>query len=99
MRLPSYTMQIVRVVTRWGLFLMRGGSSSLESRSLWKARTATQVLDANSRSSFTGRYCSDPEYAVLEALSKELDSPNSFDDDYQIESSTDVCPCKKRCHC
>lgn len=43
-----------------------------------------------------GKICSGFESVVSDALSKELDSRSC--DDYQIESSTDVCPCKKRCH-
>lgn len=51
--------------------------------SLWKAETVAQDPDTNSTSSFIGRHCLDPGYAVSEALSKELDSSTSFDDDHQ----------------
>jgi len=40
-----------------------------------------------------GRYCSSSMQGVSEALSKERD-PVCSDDDHQIESSTDVSPCK-----
>lgn len=74
MRLPSCVVQIPRVVTRWGLFLRREVHFFLlKVHSLWKAETVAQDQTQTLTSSFIGRYCSDPWYAVSEALSKELD--------------------------
>jgi len=69
-----------------------------------KAEVAIEEQDKHSGSLLMERYLSAPMSAVSEALSKELDSGTLdpyfilSDDDYQIESSTDLCPCKKRCH-
>jgi len=91
--IASCAMKIVSGVTRWGLFLMREVHSFWRVHSLWKAEMVQRARTSHSISFFRDRYCSSSMLGISEALSKERD-PVCSDDDYQIESSTDVRPCK-----
>ena len=71
-------------------------SSFFRVHSLWKAEMVLEGRNAHSGSFLMERSVPALRVVVSDALSKELDSSSC--DDHQIESSTDVCPCKKRCH-
>lgn len=89
-------------ITRWGLFLMRGGSQLFfltQVHSLWESGGGfTGLQRLHSGSSLMGRYLFDVSSVLPQMLCRRSWTRACSGDDYQIESSTDVCPCKKRCH-
>lgn len=100
MRLPFVPCKWSEPVTRWGLFLMREVHHILFPGSIAysKAEVTVKSMIRWKRATSSLRPLLDFQCNASEALSKELDSTRSSDD-YQIESSTEVCPCKKRCRC
>lgn len=85
-------MQVVGVVTRWGLFLMRGVHPFFPgSVAYGKAGTAAEYQNSHSRSAVMARSALSLGMHFQKLCQKSRTRAYSSDD-YQIESSTDVCP-------